>query len=303
MSEPIFNIFNFIQENASNMNDADFNDTFSLIATKLENDFNRRMNLFNLEKLLGYQQLKNYIQSNFDRIIGDNYTLQSLLYLLTELSLRNRANSLFTNVQGKKIIEANIMALEANHAKMSMHSLLNVITLIGVSRNVPAYEYLRGRNEEVTGLGFNLVNRVIRRCCSERISEGIRDNVSKLLTPELLNLATGEKMINKCRAFNTVAKLDHLNPFGFISRQKLGQLLKDIRSQAENHDQQSILLMIEALIYYDDATRNETLKEFYDIVTMTCGIPASWMLRMSSSAPGRHGICRAFISSTSSTIR
>jgi hypothetical protein len=269
MSEPVFNFMNFIQENAASMNDADFNDAFNILASRLENDSYRRMNLVSLEKTLGFQQIKKYIQSNFDRISGDNFTLQNLLYLFTELALKNKATILFTPEQIRRVIDASFANLENNHAKLSLPALLNVISLLGSSRNVLAHEYLRSRSEEVSGLGFSLMNRILRRCTNERVGEGVRDSLNRLLTAEMMNISASEKMINKCRAFNTVAKLDHVSPFNSFNRGKLGQLLKDIRSQAENHDQQSILLMIEALNFFDDATRNDTLKEFYDIVTMT----------------------------------
>jgi hypothetical protein len=269
MNEPVFNILNFIQENSSSMNDADFNDSFNMIATKFENDSYKRLNLMSLEKTLGFQQIKKYIQTNFDRLSNDNFTMQNLLFLFTEFSLRNKATLLFTGEQIKRIIDVNIANFENNNAKMSIQALLNVISLLGLSRNVPVNDILRQRNEEASGLNFGLINRILRRCTSEKMGDSVRDNLTRFLVFEMLNQAAGEKMINKCRAFNTVAKLDFINPFNNFNRGKVMGLLKDIRAQAENHDQQSILLMMEALIYYDDPSRIDTLREFYDIVTMT----------------------------------
>lgn len=269
MNEPIYNILNFVQENSSSMNDADFNDSFNVLAQKLENDSFKKMNIMSMDKNLGFQQIKQYIQTNFDRLTNDNYAMQNLLYFFTELNSRNKAMIVFNREQIRKIIDINANNLENNHTKMSTQALLNVISLLGTSKNINTYEYLKNRQEEFIGLSFGLINRILKRCTSNRMGDSVRDNLSRYLISDMLNIATGEKMINKCRAFNVVAKLDSINPFNNFNRGKVTGLLKDIRAQAENHDQQSILLMIEALVYYDDMSRNEVLKEFYDIVTMT----------------------------------
>jgi hypothetical protein len=269
MSETIINFLNFVQENGSNMNDSDYNDACYILATKLENDIYKRINVVGLEKTIGFQQIKKFIQSNFDRLLTDNFAVQNLLYISTQLNLRSRALSIFTNEQSRKITDTVAANIENNHAKMSLGVLLNLITLVSSSRQINVNEILKNRSEEVSQLGIPSMNRFLKRVSNERVGDFVRENVSKLLIPEFLNLVSADKMINKCRAFNVVARLEESSPFNNLSRGKLSLLLKDIRSQAENHDQQTILLMIEGLVHYDDPARNPTLKEFYDIVTMT----------------------------------
>lgn len=66
--------------------------------------------------------------------------------------------------------------------------------------------------------------------------------------------AAGEKFNNKARAFAIFSKLEYENPFT-NNQFRLQELLKDIRSTAENYDQGSIALFSEGLIYYEDVTK------------------------------------------------
>jgi hypothetical protein len=268
--EPIKNVLLFADSNSENFNDIDFSEFMTIIANKIENDVFKRINLNIFEGSPSYAALKRHIQANFDRILSDNYLSSNLLSLYSQLYLRNKSAYLFTQEQCISLVESNFNNLISSHSKMSTVTLLNQISNLLIHKNIlNLQEIMKPRVEEISTLSFALLNRLIRRTLNDKVSDSNRDNFTKFLNNDLLNLATGEKMINKCRAFNTLVKLNSTSPFHIVSTQKLNNLLKDIRAQSENHDQQSIILMIEALNIYDEVMKNEALKETCDIVIMT----------------------------------
>jgi hypothetical protein len=236
----------------------------------MENDYYKRISFNFIDSSPGFATIKRYIQSNFDRLNLDNYFSQGMLNFYNQLYFRNRAISVFTNEQASILLESNFNNLVNNHTKMSTNTLLNQISCLMIHKNIPdMIEILKSRQEEISTISFPALNKLIRRALNDRISEFTRENFVRFLANDYLNLATGEKMINKCRAFNSLTKLNSITPFSIVGHLKLANLLKDIRAQSENHDQQSILLVVEGLNSYDDPLKNEALKETCEIVIMT----------------------------------
>lgn len=269
-SETLTSLLSFIDTNSASMNDVDFSDMIQIISNKFENDNLKRINLNTVENSSGFQILKKHINSNFDKLLHDNFSNQNLLSLIGQLNSRGRPNLVFSLEQSAAILESNLNNILNNHTKMSTSGLLNSISLLSSQKFIPGVgDIIRSRAEDAQSLSFNMQNRLLKRVASERISNNVREAFVRLLGTEFLNLAAGEKMINKCRAFNAMAKVESMNPFSNMHRSRMAALFKDIRSQAENHDQQSIILMVEALNFYEDPTKNEALREFCEIVSMT----------------------------------
>lgn len=141
------------------------------------------------------------------------------------------------------------------------------MTLLGFY-NVPNFRYLVARESEIPSTGFMSLLRYIKRLNDDKIIYVFKTGAANILTREIINLSSGEKLINKTKLFFNLAKLYQNNPFSH-NHFKLVELLKDIRSQAENYDQGCISNIAEGLIYFEDSTKNETLKELLEIITMT----------------------------------
>jgi hypothetical protein len=89
------------------------------------------------------------------------------------------------------------------------------------------------------------------------------------IAKHVFNIMADEKLGIKAKVFVYWSKLSHQLPLTDYT-QKLQVLLKDIRGQIENYDQNIILSLLNGLTYFDDNyLTNETLKEICDILSMT----------------------------------
>lgn len=250
------------------MNEGDFADAMGLITMKLESDVQNRINFNVIEKRQGFQLVKSFIEGNFDKLINGNLTSQSLLNFMCQLNKKGKVRSVFSREQEEEIVKTCQHNLELNHAKMTINSVVGLISLLGLYRVGNIVNYLRGREEEIANLGFNNTLRYLRRLTWKGMNTNTAIVLTRFLTRDFFQLLSGERLFNKTKAFAVLAKLDSQNPYVGLYM-KLSNLLKEIRAQAENHDQFSILSLIEGLAYYEDASKPDTLRELYDIVTMT----------------------------------
>jgi hypothetical protein len=266
LKEPVNPFLRFIEENVSNMNDYDYIDAIYLLAQKIEEASYRKNSLFNLDKLKGFQLLKNWTESNFDVIVKDNFAKFSFLYLLSQLSMKNRHRLFFTKDQESAILDANIQTLESG--KLSLLSILNTVSLITTFRQLNLESYLKGREADISKLQWRAIYKVLKRLTNPRISRYTKMNLVRFLNIEFFNMTATQPMDSKARAFNLLANIEWEVPFLNI-HSKLTNLLKDIKNNSENHDQNSILQVCEGLIYYQDNMTNSTLRDLCDIVSMT----------------------------------
>jgi hypothetical protein len=266
LKEPTVPFLRFIEENAPNMNDYDYIDSIYLLAQKIEEASFRKSNVFAIEKFKGFQILKNWTDNNFDVIIKDNFAKFSFLYLLSQLSMKNRQKVFFTREQETTILDANMQTLESG--KLSLLSLLNTVTLITTFRQLNLESYFKGRETDISKLQWRALFKVLKRLSNPRMSRYTKMFLVRFLAFEFFNMTATQPMEAKAKAFNLFANLEWEVPFLNI-HSKLTNLLKDIKNNAENHDQTSILQVCEGLIYYEDNLTYSTLRELSDIVSMT----------------------------------
>ena len=266
MKEPTLPFLRFIEENASTMNDYDYIDAIYLLAQKIEESTFRKASVFAIEKYKGFQILKNWTETNFETIIKDNFAKFSFLYLLSSLSQKNRQKVFFTKEQENIVLDANLQTLESG--KLSLLSLLNTVTLMTNFRQLNLDSYFKGREVDIQKLQWRAIYKILKRLTNPRMSRYTKMFLVKFLGNEYFNMTLTQPMDAKARTFNLFANLEWEVPFLNIHL-KLTNLLKDIKNNAENHDQNSILQVCEGLIYYQDNLTYSTVRDLCDIVSMT----------------------------------
>jgi hypothetical protein len=129
-------------------------------------------------------------------------------------------------------------------------------------------DILKSKYPEFPTLPTNSLQRISYKLMNLKQSP-FKAGLSTEISKHIFNLIADEKLSTKAKIFSYWSKLSS-DLFLADYTQKLQILLKDIRGQIENYDQNIIQSLLNGLIYFEDTgLANETLKEICDILTMT----------------------------------
>ena len=252
-------ILDYIESNAQAFNDGDYFDSMFLVAQKLDNDSNK-MNM----RRPGLKLLNDYVIANFQKT--SNSMSNTYLAYLSALSARDI--KLLNREQTQNFVQKNQAYLEKSHATMPLFPLINTITMLGLIANINPVQLIKGREGELSGMSLAQMLRIAKRLAVPNQANIVRAVVGRFIANELLNKATNEKILQKARILNVFCKIDYLDPLLNLSS-KIRSLIKMITSEMDQMDSATILPVVDAMIYWDDYSKIDFLKEINDLVSTT----------------------------------
>jgi len=230
-----------------------------LLAQKIEID-NNKLSL----RRQGYKLVNDFVVSNFQKYSGtmSNNFLQYLSALAgKEVKLVNR--ELLTG-----FIQKNIAYLDKNHETMNIFPLINTLSMIGLLSNINPTQYIKGRDGELSGLSVGQLMKVAKRIAVTNQSSANRAVLTRFISNELFNKAENEKILQKSRILNVFCRIDSTDPFLNLSP-KIRSLIKMIINEIDQLDNVAILPLVDAMIYWDDYSKADFLREINDVVSST----------------------------------
>lgn len=258
-TERINVILDFIEKNAQNFNEGDYMESLNLVAQKLELEFGRPLGRRPAIKILN-----DFVLENFQKLSGP--MTNTFLHYVSTLAARDLR--ILNRELSQNLVQRCLSNLEKNHANMNLNQILNNVTMIGLLSNVNPNIYLKEREGELASLSLGQIMRIAKRISIPNQSNVVRASVSRFIVNELVNKASTERPISKARILNTLCRIDSIDPLLNISP-KIRTMIKSIREDLEQFDTASILQITEAMIYCEDFSKNDLLREINDVVFMT----------------------------------
>lgn len=252
-------VLDYIEKNAQSFNDGDYLDSMYILAQKFDQDSNK----INMKKP-PIKLINDYVIANFQKNSGS----MSNIYLsyLSALSARNVR--LFSGEILKNFISKNITFLEKNHANTPLYPLINSISMIGLLTNMNPLIYIKGREDEICGLNVAQLLRIAKRIANPSQSNLVRSVLVKFIINELINKALSDRILIKARVLNVLCRIDHVD-YSLNLSQKIRSLVKTISNEMDQLDSVAILPIVEAMIYWDDFSKGDFLREINDLVSTT----------------------------------
>lgn len=230
-----------------------------LVAQKLEME-NNRLNM----RRQGFKLINDYIVANFQKT--SNSMSNTYLAYLSALSARDI--KLLNREQTLNFVQKNLAYLEKSHTNMALFPLINTISMLGLLSNTNPIQFVKGREGELSGMSLGQVMRVAKRLAVPNQANIVRAVLGKFLANELLNKAPNEKILQKARILNVFCRLDSLDPLLNLT-QKIRSLIKMITSEMDQLDNVAILPLVDAMVYWDDYSKADFLREINELVAST----------------------------------
>jgi len=231
----------------------------SLLAQKLEME-NNKVGI----RRQGFKLVNDFVVSNFQKYSGNmsNYFIQYLSALAAkDVKLVNRE---MTN----NLIQKNLAYLDKNHTTMNIFPIINTISMMGLLTNFNPTQYIKGRDGELSGLSVSQLMKVAKRIAVPNQAGIVRAILTRFIANELFNKAENEKITQKSRILNVLCKIDYADPLLNLTP-KIRNLIKMINNEMDQLDNVAILPIVDAMIYWDDYSKADFLREINDVVSST----------------------------------